>query len=83
MLGAIPLNDKSRKRTTTAFKKLIETSKKNQKNWSDRGKDIFNKTFLELLKQNEIQLYSTHSVLKAVIVERFNISYKRTKVYRR
>ena len=70
---AIPLKDKSGKSTTTAFKKLIETSKrKPEKVWSDRGKEFYNKTFLNFLKQNEIQIYSTHSDLKAVFVERFN-----------
>ena len=70
---AIPLKDKSGKSTTTAFKKLIETSKrKSEKVWSDRGKEFYNKTFLDFLKQNEIQIYSTHSDLKAVFVERFN-----------
>ena len=70
---AIPLKDKSGKSTTTAFKKLIETSKrKPEEVWSDRGKEFYNKTFLDFLKQNEIQIYSTHSDLKAVFVERFN-----------
>ena len=70
---AIPIKDKSGKSTTTAFKKLIETSKrKPEKVWSDRGKEFFNKTFLDFLKQNEIQIYSTHSDLETVFVERFN-----------
>ena len=70
---AIPLKDKSGKSTTTAFKKLIETSKgKPHKIWSDRGKEFYNKTFLDFLKQNEIQIYSTNSDLKAVFVKRFN-----------
>ena len=38
----------------------------------DRGKKLYNKTFLKFLKQNETQIYSTHSDLKAVFVERFN-----------
>ena len=70
---AIPLKDKSGKSTTTAIKSLIEKAKrKPDKIWSDRGKEFYNKTFLEFLKQNEIQIYSTHSDLKAVFVERFN-----------
>ena len=70
---AIPLKDKSGKSTATAFKKLIETSeRKSQKVWSDRDKEFYKKTFLEFPKQNEIQLYSTNSDLKAVFVERFN-----------
>ena len=70
---AIPLKDKSGKSTTTALKNLIETSKrKPDKIWSDRGKEFYNKTFLDFLKQSEIQIYSTNSDLKAVFVERFN-----------
>ena len=49
---AIPLKDKSGKITTTAFKKLIETSeRKPQKVWSDRGKEFYNKTFLDFLNK--------------------------------
>ena len=70
---AISLKDKSGKSTTIAFKKLIETSKrKPHKIWSDRGKEFFNETFLHYLKEQNIQIYSTHSDLKAVFVERFN-----------
>ena len=70
---AIPLEDKSGKSTTTAFKNLLETSKrKPHKIWSDRGKEFYNTTFLDFLKQNEIQIYSTNSDLKAVFAERFN-----------
>ena len=70
---AIPLKDKSGKSTTTALKSLIEKAKrKPDKIWSDRGKVFYNKTFLDFLKQNEIQIYSINSDLKAVFVERFN-----------
>ena len=70
---AIPLKDKSGKSTTTAFKNLLETSKrKPDKIWSDRGKEFHNKTFLDFLKEQNIHIYSTNSDLKAVFVERFN-----------
>ena len=70
---ATPLKDKSGKSTTTAFKKLIETSKrKPQKVWTDRGKEIYNQTFVHYLNEQNIRIYSTHSDLKAVLVERFN-----------
>ena len=70
---AIPLKDKSGKSTTTALKSLIEKAKrKPDKIWSDRGKEFYNKTFLDFLKQIEIQIYSMNSDLKAVFVERFN-----------
>ena len=70
---AIPLKDKSGKSTTTAFKSLIEKEKrKPHKIWSDRGKEFYNTTFLHYLKEQNIQIYSTHSDLKGVFVERFN-----------
>ena len=70
---AIPLKDKSGKSTTAAFKNLLETSKrKPHKVWSDRGKEFYNTTFLHYLREQNIQIYSTNSDLKAVFVERFN-----------
>ena len=70
---AIPLKDKSGKSTTAAFKNLLETSKrKPHKIWSDRGKEFYNTTFLHYLSEQNIQIYSTNSDLKAVFVERFN-----------
>ena len=70
---AIHLKDKSGKSTTTALKSLVEKEKrKPHKNWSDRGKEFYNTTFLHYLKEENIQIYSTNSNLKAVFVERFN-----------
>ena len=70
---AIPLKDKSGKSTTTALKSLIEkTKRKPDKVWSDRGKEFYNKTFLDFLKEQNIHTYSTNSDLKAVFVKRFN-----------
>ena len=70
---AIPLKDKSGKSTTTAIKNLIEKEKRKPHNiCSDRGKEFYNTLFLHYLKEQNIQIYSTHSDLKAVFVERFN-----------
>ena len=69
----VPLKEKSGKSTTTAFKNLLETSKrKPQKVWSDRGRKFYNTTFLHYLKQQNILIYSPNSDLKIVFVERFN-----------
>ena len=38
----------------------------------DRGSEFYNKTFKSLLKEYEIELFSTYSDLKAVFIERFN-----------
>ena len=40
--------------------------------WSDRGKQFYNQTFVHYLNEQNIQIYSTNSDLKAVFVERFN-----------
>ena len=70
---AIPLKDKKGSTITDAFKNTIQKSKrKPDKIWSDRGKEFYNKTFLDYLKQNQIEIYSTYSDLKAVFIERFN-----------
>ena len=73
---AIPLKAKSGRSTTAAFKKLIETSKrKPQKVWSDRGKEFYNQTFLHYVNEQNIRIYSIHSDLKAVFVDRFNRTF--------
>ena len=70
---AIPLKDKTGKSTTTALKSLIEKEKRKPPIiWSDRGKEFSNTTFLHYLNEQNIQIYSTISDLKAVFVERFN-----------
>ena len=70
---AIPLKDKSGKTTTNGLKNLFEKAKrKPEKIWSDRGKEFYNKTFLDFLKEQNIHIYSTNSDLKVVFVERFN-----------
>ena len=43
-----------------------------EKLWVVRGSEFYNKTFKSLLKEYETKLYSTHSDLKAVFIERFN-----------
>ena len=73
MHGRFPSKINQKKSTTAAFKNLLETSKrKPQKAWSDRGKEFYNTTFLHYLNEQNFQIYSTNSDLKAVFVERFN-----------
>ena len=40
--------------------------------WRDRGKEFYNHTLLHYLQEQNIQVSSTNSDLKAVFVERFN-----------
>ena len=52
-------------------KVFLKKQKKPHKIWPERGKEFYNKTFLDFLEQVE-KNYSTHSDLKTVSVERFN-----------
>ena len=72
---AIPIKDKQGITVKTAFEKLLQKGtkgRKPEKIWSDRGKEFYNKPFLDFLKKNNISIYSTNSDLKAVFIERFN-----------
>ena len=73
ILGAIPIKNKQGSTVLQDFEGVNQNGeRKPGKIWSDRGKDIYNKIFLNFLKENQIQIYSTYSDLKAVFVERFN-----------
>ena len=76
---AIPLKNKSGLSITNGFKTILTEGRKPEKLWVDRGSEFYNKTFKSLLKEygkgkaaSGIELYSTYSDLKAVIIERFN-----------
>ena len=44
--------------------------------WSDNGKEFTNKLVQSFLKKHNVHWYSTYSELKAVIVERFNLTLR-------
>ena len=70
---AIPIKDKSSISVLNAFREILDSSKRKPKRiWSDKGKEFYNHQFLSYLKENDIELYSTFSELKAVFIERFN-----------
>lgn len=73
----IPTKDKTGPSITAAMEKVLKTSKKPPKNLQvDRGSEFYNQHFEELMRQNNINLYSTYSTKKASIVERFNRTLK-------
>lgn len=43
---------------------------------TDNGTEFHNKIFKNLMTQNNIKFYSTYSILKASVVERFNRTLK-------
>jgi len=72
---ALPLKSKTGKEVTDAMSKiLLEGSPKLLQ--LDNGKEFYNTTFDALMSKYNIHKYSTFSILKACIVERFNRTLK-------
>ena len=65
-----------------AFQKILkESARKPNRIWVDRGSEFYNSRFKKWLKNNNIEMYSTHNEGKSVVAERFirtikNIIYK-------
>ncbi len=60
-----------------SFEQLFKQSERKPKYlWTDRETEFYNKTFQYFLKQNDITLYSTENEGKAVVVGRFNRTFK-------
>ncbi|KAE9521714.1 hypothetical protein AGLY_017884, partial [Aphis glycines] len=72
---AVPLKSKSGKEVTNAMSKILldRTPKLLQ---IDNGKEFYNTTFDALMDKYNIHKYSTFSIMKACIVERFNRTLK-------
>jgi len=74
---AVPLKSKSGNDVATVIAKIIRDDKRCPKNLqTDRGKEFYNANVLKLLKKHGINHYSTYSVMKASVVERFNRTLK-------
>lgn len=75
---AVALKDKTASSVSDAMQMIFAKHKRIPKNLqTDDGKEFFNIThFSKLMKKHNINHYSTFSVLKASIVERFNRTIK-------
>ncbi|XP_067216681.1 uncharacterized protein [Linepithema humile] len=72
---AIPLKTKGGIKTSKAFSAIFrERIPKNLQ--TDHGKEFYNRDFQNLVKKHGINHYSTYSVIKALVVERFNRTLK-------
>ena len=72
---AIPIKNKTAQAVSQAFEGILKHRKPNNLQ-TDQGKEFFNKTFQDLMKQHKINHYHTFSNKKAAIVERFNRTLK-------
>ena len=59
-----------------AFEKILSLTRIPKNLQTDDGKEFFNKDFNKLMRKYSINHYSSYSVMKASIVERFNRSLK-------
>ena len=78
----IPLKDKKGISIVNAFQELLLNSKrKPNKIWVDKGSEFYNNSFKKWLRDNNIEMYSTHNEGKSVVAERF-IRTLKNKIYK-
>lgn len=70
------LKTKTGVEVTKAMESIFNYGRQPKNIQSDDGKEFFNKNFQDLMKKFKINHYSTFSVMKASIVERFNRTLK-------
>ena len=66
----VPIKDKKGTSIVNAFKKIISKRKQN-KTWVDQGSEFYNNSFKDILKINNIEMYSTYNEGESVVAERF------------
>lgn len=71
----VPIKNKTASEVCRGFEKILSERKPNNLH-TDNGKEFYNKMFRKLMKNNDINHYSTFSNLKASIIERFNRTLK-------
>ena len=68
----IPIKDKKGTSIVNAFKKILsDSNRKPNKTWVDQGSEFYNKSFKDVLKINNIEIYSTYNEGKSIVAERF------------
>ena len=72
----IPLKTKTGLEVSKAFKDLWKKYPTPQRLWTDKGKEFYNKHMRELLKEKNVELYSTENEEKSSVVERWNQTIK-------
>ena len=73
----VPLKDKKGVTFVNSFQKILDNStklhsmRKTNKVCVDTGSEFYNSSFKKWLKDNDIEMYSTHNEGKSVVAERF------------
>ena len=78
----ISLKNKKGDSIVEGFKSILKNSdRKPNERWVDHGKEFYNNKFKNFLKNNDIEMYSTHNEGKSVVAERFLKTLK-NKIYK-
>ena len=78
----VSLRDKKGSSIVNRFQSILKNSKrKPNKIWVDRGSEFYNNVFKKLLKENDIEMYSTYNEGKSVVAKRF-IKTLKNKIYK-
>ena len=68
----VPLKDKKVITTANAFQIFLNNSKrKANKIWTDQGSEFYNTHFKKWLKDNNMEIYSTHNEGNSAVAARF------------
>ena len=82
MAWVVPLKDKKGTTINNAFQKiLIESNRKPNKIWVDKGSEFYNSFVKKWLQDNGIEMYSIHNAGKSVVAEGL-IRTLKTKIYK-
>ena len=60
---------------------LDESNRKPNKIWADKGSELYNRPIKSWLQENNIEMYSIHDEVKAVVAKRF-IRTLQNKIYK-
>ena len=78
----IPLKEKKGITITNAFQKMLdESNSKPHKIWIYKASKLYNRSMKSWLKNNDIEMYSTHNRGKSFVAKRFNRTLK-NKTYK-
>ena len=68
----VPLKDKKSITSVNAFQEFLDNStRKPNKIWVDKSSEFYNSSFKKWLKDNGIEMHSTHNEGKSVVVKSF------------
>ena len=82
LIFVVPLKDKKGTTIANAFQSILNNSKrKPNKLWVDQGGEFYNSHFKKWLKDNNIEMYSTHNEGKSAVAEIF-IRTLKNKIYK-